>query len=171
MNNTNKNRYLSKNNAKGVENMDHLKAITIKFLASLALLYMILGMLYGMSFGNVFLITLTLGVVSYLIGDLFILRRTNNSIATAADFGLSLFVIWIMSMALTTGDNLFMMSLIAAVGITIFEYFFHKLMATEVMGNDETDKDFSPRTMQYQTEAAEELNDLDEDDRDSEKRQ
>lgn len=149
--------------------MDHLKAITIKFLASLALLYMILGMLYGMSFGNVFLITLTLGVVSYLIGDLLILPRTNNSIATAADFGLSLFVIWIMSMALTTGGNLFMMSLIAAVGTTIFEYFFHKLMATEVIGEEETQAHPSPRNMQYQTEASEELNELDENDQDIEK--
>ncbi|GIN70000.1 putative membrane protein YndM [Bacillus sp. J14TS2] len=149
--------------------MDHLKAITIKFLASLALLYMILGMFYGMSFGNVFLITLTLGVVSYLIGDLFILPRTNNSIATAADFGLSLFVIWVMSMALTTGANLFMMSFIAAVGITIIEYFFHKLMDSEIIEEEENRLNTPPRNMQYQTEASEELNDVEEDEQNSKK--
>ncbi|MBO0991796.1 YndM family protein [Bacillus sp. SD088] len=149
--------------------MDHLKAITIKFLASLALLYMILGMFYGMSFANVFLITLTLGVVSYLIGDLLILPRTNNSIATAADFGLSLFVIWMMSIALTTGANLFMMSLVAAVGITIFEYFFHRLMDSEVIGEDENRLNTPSRNMQYQTEASEELNDVEDDEQNSKK--
>lgn len=149
--------------------MDHLKAITIKFLASLALLYMILGMFYGMSFGNVFLITLTLGIVSYIIGDLLILPRTNNSIATAADFGLSLFIIWIMSMALTTGANFFTMSLLAAAGVTVFEYFFHRLMASEVIGEEENRLNTPPRNIQYQTEASEELNDVEENEQNKKK--
>ncbi|MCJ7843143.1 YndM family protein [Lederbergia sp. NSJ-179] len=141
--------------------MDHLKAIAIKFIASLALLYVVLGLMYGMAFGNVLLITVTLGVISYLIGDLLILPRTNNSVATAADFGLSLIVIWMMSDALTIG-RVFTMSLIAAVGITIVEYFFHKYMANEVLEETKANPSPTPRNAQYQTEASEELSGLDE---------
>lgn len=61
--------------------MNYLKAIAIKFLATLVLLYVILGLFYDMSFTNVFLISLVLGLASYLIGDLFLLAKTNNTIA------------------------------------------------------------------------------------------
>ncbi|MDA1475064.1 DUF2512 family protein [Bacillus sp. CLL-3-40] len=39
-------------------------------------------------------LTLVLGVVSYLVGDLFLLPRTNNMTATIGDFGLSIVLIW-----------------------------------------------------------------------------
>ncbi|WP_062108047.1 YndM family protein [Bacillus niameyensis] len=136
--------------------MDHVKAMTIKFVSSLVLLYVILGMFYGMSFGNVFLITLILGVASYIMGDLLLLPRTNNSIASMADFGLSFIVIWFLSAALTDGFPLLTMSLIAAIGTTIFEWFFHKYMVDNVLSEDRL-TETRPRTLQYQTEASEEL--------------
>ena len=77
--------------------MKHIKPLAIKFISSLVLLSVILGLFFDMSFGNIFLITLVLGVVSYVIGDLFILRRTNNIIATLADLGLAFLVIRFMS--------------------------------------------------------------------------
>ena len=80
--------------------MKHIKPLAIKFISSLVLLSVILGLFFDMSFGNIFLITLVLGVVSYVIGDLFILRRTNNIIATLADLGLAFLVIRFMSESL-----------------------------------------------------------------------
>ena len=81
--------------------MKHIKPLAIKFISSLVLLSVILGLFFDMSFGNIFLITLVLGVVSYVIGDLFILRRTNNIIATLADLGLAFLVIRFMSDSLS----------------------------------------------------------------------
>jgi Protein of unknown function (DUF2512) len=134
--------------------MKHVKAMAIKFISSLVLLYIILGLFFDMAFSNVFLITLVLGVAAYLIGDMLILPRTNNTIATLADFGLAFFIIWLMSENLTYGDNQLVMSLIAALGVALFEYMFHRYLANNILPND------NPRqtnTLQYQTEASEEL--------------
>ncbi|MFJ5762065.1 YndM family protein [Neobacillus sp. NPDC093182] len=135
--------------------MKHVKALAIKFVSSLVLLSLILGLLYDMSFGNIFLITLVLGVAAYLIGDLLILPRTNNTVATIADFGLAFVIIWLMSESLTYGDNHFSMSLIAALGVALFEYMFHKYVANNVIKDQGGQQQTRP--LQYQTEASEEL--------------
>jgi uncharacterized BrkB/YihY/UPF0761 family membrane protein len=138
-----------------VERMKHVKALAIKFVSSLVLLSLILGLLYDMSFGNIFLITLVLGVAAYLIGDLLILPRTNNTVATIADFGLAFLIIWLMSRSLTIGDNHFSMSLIAALGVALFEYMFHKYVKNNVVKDQGGQQQARP--LQYQTEASEEL--------------
>ncbi|MFB3167010.1 YndM family protein [Neobacillus sp. 179-C4.2 HS] len=136
--------------------MKHVKAFAIKFVSSLVLLSLILGLLFDMAFSNIFLITLVLGVAAYLIGDLMILPRTNNTVATIADFGLAFLIIWFMSENLTYGDNHFSMSLIAALGVAIFEYMFHKYVANNVVKNQGGQKQQTGK-LQYQTEASEEL--------------
>jgi Protein of unknown function (DUF2512) len=136
--------------------MKHVKALAIKFVSSLVLLSLILGLLFDMAFSNIFLITLVLGVAAYLIGDLMILPRTNNTVATIADFGLAFLIIWFMSENLTYGDNHFSMSLIAALGVAIFEYMFHKYVANNVIKNQSGQKQQTGK-LQYQTEASEEL--------------
>jgi uncharacterized BrkB/YihY/UPF0761 family membrane protein len=138
--------------------MKHIKPLAIKFISSLVLLSVILGLFFDMSFGNIFLITLVLGVVSYVIGDLFILPRTNNIIATLADLGLAFLVIRFMGDALAYGDNgdMFRMSLIAAIGVALFEYAFHKYVANRVL-NENQSRENQKTTLRYQTEASEEL--------------
>lgn len=137
-----------------MDKMKHLKAIAIKFVSSLVLLSIILGLFFDMAFSNILLISLVLGVAAYIIGDLLILPRTNNTVATLADFGLAFLVIWLMSENLTYGDNHFSLSLIAALGVALFEYMFHKYLARNILpdrGRQQT------TTLQYQTEASEEL--------------
>lgn len=136
--------------------MNHIKALTIKFISSLVLLYIVLGLLYDMSFSNVFLITLVLGLASYIIGDMFILPRSNNTVATLADFGLAFLVIWLMGESLTYGDSLLTASLIAAAGIALFEYFFHKYVSNQINTQDENER-YQAGNRQFQTEASEEL--------------
>jgi hypothetical protein len=135
--------------------MKHLRALAVKFLASLVLLYVILGLMYDMSFTNVFLISLVLGLVSYLIGDLFLLPKTNNTIATLADFGLAFMIIWILGESLTYGESLLLASLISAAGVALFEYFFHKYVAGKVLEDQENQ--YQNTNYQYQTEASEEF--------------
>lgn len=137
--------------------MEHFKAMAVKFLATLAVLYIILGLFYGMTFGTVFWISLILGVISYFVGDLGILPRTSNMMATLADFGLSLAVIWIMISWLTASRTAFTMALISAIGVTIFEYLFHNYIKNMTNNTQNQPRNNRTNTMQYQTEASEEI--------------
>ncbi|MFC7063327.1 YndM family protein [Halobacillus seohaensis] len=134
--------------------MKHVKLMAVKFVLCLALLFVILGLGYGMSFGNVFLITLVLGVLSYVVGDLMILPRTNNTIATGSDFVLAFVVIYFMSDALTAGGELFTATLITSVGVAIFEYFFHKYVASNISSEP---REMKSGAMNLSTEASEEI--------------
>lgn len=135
--------------------LKHIRALAVKFLASMVLLYVILGLMYDMSFSNVFLISLVLGLASYVIGDLFLLPKTNNTIATLADFGLAFMIIWVLGESLTYGESLLLASLISAAGVAVFEYFFHKYVAGIVLEDGE--RQYGNTGYQYQTEASEEL--------------
>lgn len=61
--------------------MKHVRALCLKFIVSLVLLYVVLTLFFGVPFGEMFVLTLFLGVISYLIGDLLLLPRTNNTTA------------------------------------------------------------------------------------------
>ncbi|WP_449621442.1 YndM family protein [Robertmurraya sp. Marseille-Q9965] len=137
--------------------MGNLKAIAIKFIATLAILYLILGLYYGMTFGTVLLITLVLGIVAYLIGDLGVLPRTSNIVATLADFALALLVVWLMISWLTASTTAFTMALITAIGVAIVEYFFHKYLVNITRHTDDRDHTNRARNLQYQTEASDEF--------------
>lgn len=135
--------------------MKHVKAFSIKFISTLVLLSLILMVLFNLPFTNVFMITVVLGVVAYVIGDMFILSRTNNLVATLSDFGLAFFVIWLMSENFTYRGNTVMISLIASIGVLIFEYFFHKYIIQNFM--QEAKSNPRQEKLQFQTEMAEEF--------------
>jgi hypothetical protein len=136
--------------------MGHLKAFAFKFVATLVLLYIILGAMNGVDFRNVFLITLVLTVASYLIGDLGILPRTNNTVATIADFGLAFIIIYVMAENLTYGDGMLGEAFTAALGVTLFEIFFHRYLAKNTSDARENHR-VHHGNLKYQTEASEEL--------------
>ncbi|WP_100013060.1 YndM family protein [Lentibacillus sediminis] len=133
--------------------MSHMKLLAVKFIACLALLYIVLGLGFGMNFGNVLMITLVLGVFAYA-GDMLIMPRIGNIAATIADFALSFVVIYFMSYALADGGNWFTASLIAAAGTAVFEYFYHRYVRSEMHEGRKERKLRQGHTMQ--TEASEE---------------
>ena len=135
--------------------MKHMKNLAIKFISILAVLFIILGIFYDMSFGNVLSISVVLTLASYLIGDLLILRRTNNTMATISDFAIAFLVIWLMGENLTYGDSLIMPALIAAAGIALFETFFHKYVSRQI--HEANEHQNSSTNLRYQTEASSEL--------------
>ncbi|WP_088070623.1 YndM family protein [Gottfriedia luciferensis] len=139
--------------------MKHIKALIIKFIASLAILYIVLGVGYDMAFRNVFMITLVLGIISYIIGDLLILPKTNNTIATIADAVLAFVIIWYMGSKLTYGGSMFKPALISAIVLGVFEYFFHKYVYNHVINHtqEERSEGINSGNLRYQTEASEEL--------------
>lgn len=137
--------------------MQHIKALALKFLASLVLLYIILGLFFGMSFVNVFIITAILGITAYILGDMVILPRSSNMIATAADFGLAFLLIWFLSSILTNGDNLIAMSIAAALGVALFEYLFHLYLLRNMTEASNEKGTINQGNLRYNTEVSEDL--------------
>ena len=130
---------------------------------TLGILFIILGLGFDVSFGNVFLISLVVSALGYL-GDVTVLKKSNNTMATAGDFVLSFAVIYFMTDALTVGDDVFEATLISAVSLAIFEYFFHQSVARSL--DQEKKENHEVRsTGQLQTEASEELFPYDEEDK------
>ncbi|MFG6150083.1 DUF2512 family protein [Halobacillus sp. B23F22_1] len=144
--------------------MKHAQYLGAKIIGFAALLFLFLGVGYGLSFGSVFLVALVLSIISYFIGDLLILRRANNLMATLSDFVLALVVIYFMvaGLTLTVGDELFTAALLSAVAVAVFEYIFHKYVATSGLYETKGKKE---RKLNLSTEASEELFPYDEKDR------
>ncbi|KUP32791.1 MULTISPECIES: YndM family protein [Bacillus] len=139
--------------------MKHIIALASKTALTLALLYVILDRVYHASFLSVLFIAFFLSFVTYLSGDILILPRTSNITASLADFGLSLVILWVFLETQTrNGFSPFAAALIASVCLTVFEYFFHRYLLKNVLDetfrNELTVKD---NTLQYQTEASDEL--------------
>lgn len=137
--------------------MKHIRAIAIKFIATLVLLYIILDVFNGVAFRNVFLISLVVSVAAYLIGDMFILPRTNNTIATLADFALAFAIIWFMSANLTYGAGMMGEAFASALALGVFELMFHRYLANNILPDQDHGERRYQGNLQYQTEASEEL--------------
>ena len=119
--------------------MKHIVALLIKYTAITAVLLIILSIFKGISIPRVLLISLFLTGAAYLIGDLFILPKYGNMIATIADLGLSFFGIWLLTSLFTDLDvtrNIGLSSFIAALIIGGTEIFFHIYMKRLVLRND-----------------------------------
>ncbi|UOR13961.1 DUF2512 family protein [Halobacillus amylolyticus] len=115
--------------------MGHVKALSIKGIMTLVVLYVILSLGFGISFINTLILTIVLGAASYVLGDLYILPKTNNITATMADFGVTFLIIWLLGIALT-GMELGTMAgaaAITAVVIALGEYFFHFYISKKLL--------------------------------------
>ncbi|MFB9972862.1 DUF2512 family protein [Allobacillus sp. SKP2-8] len=136
--------------------MNHFSLILSKFVATLVLLYIILGIIFGVNFMSVFWVTLILSIASYLIGDLLILPRTNNMVASVVDFVMSFALIYFLVDAYAFEGNLFTASLLSAIGVTLFEVFFHNSVQTQMEEENNVDR----RRYNLQTEVSEEIDPL-----------
>lgn len=132
----------------------HVQAFLLKAVASFVVLYLILGLAYGLTGWEVLLITAVLGIIAYLLGDLVILPRTSNTIAAIADFGLSWVLIYLFIVFMMPIEAAFLPSLLAALAVTLFEVFFHGYLKRNVFTKPGTVRKGNYR---YQTEVAEEV--------------
>lgn len=138
--------------------MKHLFSLGIKFVASLVMLFVILGLIFNLSFQSILLITVILGLVSYMLGDLLLLRRTNNTVATISDFVLAFLIVWFTLASITDNEtNLFTASLLSGIGIALFEFFFHKYLSANVFNKKVNHNKQRSTSLQYQTEASKEI--------------
>ncbi|MBO1624983.1 YndM family protein [Bacillus arachidis] len=119
--------------------MKHIVALLIKYTAISAVLLMILGIFQGVSIPRILLISLLITGTAYLTGDLFVLPRYGNMVATIADFGLSFLGIWVLTYLLTDNNfarNIVASSFWAAFLIGVIEVFFHIYMKKLVLYED-----------------------------------
>ncbi|MGG3507851.1 DUF2512 family protein [Paenibacillus lautus] len=98
--------------------------LLVKLLVHGVLITALLVALTDASFTGALLTALGIGIVAYLVGDLFILPRTSNMMATIADAGLVFVMLWIIGgVANWTLD--FSEVLLIAVLAGSFEYLYH----------------------------------------------
>jgi uncharacterized BrkB/YihY/UPF0761 family membrane protein len=136
--------------------MQHIKALVLKTIATLALTFVILGLFFNYSFVNVLTLTILIGIISYVLGDLLLLPRTNNLTATISDFAIAMLLTWFYLSNITVNENnVFIASVLTAIGLALFENFFHKYMVTNVLRDKEPNQKVN--NLRYQTEASEEL--------------
>jgi len=107
--------------------MKHIMPLLIKYLMIAVVLVTVLGLMTDVEFGNILLISLVVTVLAYIIGDLLILPRTNNTVATISDAVLSFLSIYMF--------NWFGFGSIDAIDVVVctlligvFEWFFHKYL-------------------------------------------
>ncbi|WP_019414875.1 YndM family protein [Paenisporosarcina sp. TG20] len=110
----------------------NIKALLIKFIMCTAVLWIVLGLFYGVPFSDVLITSVFLTVFAYAL-DVLVLPRVGNVFALMGDFVLAWAGIWILgSFLFPELIPLGTASLIAAIIITIGEVFFHRYMAEEV---------------------------------------
>lgn len=101
-----------------------MEKVLVKLLVHGAMITAIIVGLSNATFASAVIAALGIGVASYLVGDLLILPRTHNVVATVADAGLVLVMVWLISeLANWTLDFSAILLIVVLAGI--FEYFFH----------------------------------------------
>src|SRR5690625_2607381 len=143
--------------------LDYVKALIIKFVMCLAVLWIVLGVFYNVNFGHVLTLSLIITPVAFILGDLLILRRFENWGATIADFFLVLAVVWLYTVNFSNEVFPFLTAAaLSAILITIGEIFFHRYVDSHILHvqDDSVDRDrqMNIDNRNLQTEFGEEIN-------------
>ncbi|MGI2327956.1 YndM family protein [Planococcus sp. YIM B11945] len=119
--------------------MKHVEAFIMKYAMTFVVLFLVLGIAFGVEIADIALIALAVSVIGF-IGDLVIYPRTSNKIAVGGDFVLSFVVIWLLGMALIENPDfsILMAAIYSAVLIAVGEWFFHIYLSKRVFGKKET---------------------------------
>ena len=113
--------------------MQYTKAFFIKLAMTIVVLWIVLGLFFGISFGNILLIGTILSVVAF-VGDVFILPNVSNIFAVAADVVIAFFGVWALG-TIFFGQNIsvFAAAFFSALFIGIVEFFYHRYFRNHVI--------------------------------------
>lgn len=137
--------------------MRHSLAILIKYVVIAIVLFSILPIFSTASLTEIFIISLLVTGTAYVIGDLYILPKFGNVIATIADFGLATVSIWGFSaIFIGQGFRVLTAALFGSVFIALSEALFHVYMKEKVLTKTETVRKKVNFPTNLQTEFAEE---------------
>ncbi|WP_026700001.1 DUF2512 family protein [Salibacterium aidingense] len=116
--------------------MNHLIALGIKAGLTFVVLLIILSLAGGYPFWNMVGLTLIVTGAAYVIGDLLILKATNNTVSTLADIGLCTLVIWLVGPFILNESVPFFLALLSGIIIGAGEWFFHKYVVNSVISKN-----------------------------------
>lgn len=111
--------------------MNHLIRLLVKFILTAIILEIVLNITTAVGFGNILLISLTVTILGYILGDVLILRVSNNIIATICDLVLVTLTIYLFSFLPVFTSISFGDALIAGIVTAASEWFFHRFMLRE----------------------------------------
>jgi hypothetical protein len=113
----------------------HALALIIKTTMVAAVFWVFLSFMNNYDFGSTFVLALLTVGVSYVIGDLWILPMSNNTVATLADIGLSTAKIWLIGPFILGAGVPFSLAFLTSLVLGAGEWFFHKYMSTAVLAD------------------------------------
>ncbi|SDH68536.1 Protein of unknown function [Alteribacillus persepolensis] len=116
--------------------MNHVIALVVKTILVMFILVIVLSLMNGYPFLNTLGLSLIVVGTAYIIGDLFILDATNNTVSTIADIGLCTLVIWLIGPFILNEPVSFILALLTAVLIGLGEWFFHKYVVNAVISKN-----------------------------------
>ncbi|WP_215189567.1 DUF2512 family protein [Exiguobacterium sp. s6] len=109
--------------------VNHLKALTVKHVALLVVFLAVLTFGFNVPWYHAVWISFMVAIIAYWLGDLFVLRKFGNLIATAADFGLVFFLtwffLWILDFDIGTDTSFVLLALYTALVTAVVEFVFH----------------------------------------------
>ncbi|MFC4402206.1 DUF2512 family protein [Gracilibacillus xinjiangensis] len=140
--------------------MNYLKAFGLKFLVSSIVLLSTFTVFYDANIMKVIVSILVITVVSFIVGDILILRKVSNTIATILDLTLHFILVWMLVELLFYAgtSEILPVSVLTAVLITALEPFVHRLLEHSELENVTT-----LSHERFQAEISEELMKRDED--------
>ncbi|WP_179133998.1 DUF2512 family protein [Halobacillus massiliensis] len=110
----------------------HLKAIIVKFVGT-SIVHGVVLSLWNIPLPSIFIVSLVLTVLGYVIGDIWMFPSYGNWITTMGDFGLSVIVAWPIGKIVFPNINILLTAVISALFISCTEWLFHKYMARNVL--------------------------------------
>lgn len=116
--------------------MGHVKALAIKIIVHLLAGWIIFSLIFNLPVGAALISSLIVAILIYVVGDLLILRKIGNVAATVVDAGTALAVVWIYFGTTMSSNNFFLESLVFALVIGVFEWFFHKWLLNNVIPDE-----------------------------------
>lgn len=112
--------------------MKHPVALLTK-LVLIELVFVVGLQMAGATFTQAFLVGLVNTVILYFLGDLVILPRTNNTVATGADIGTAFLATWLAPLYTDIPTVSVLTALMAALAVAIVEFFFHHFMRDSIL--------------------------------------
>ncbi|ROR27483.1 uncharacterized protein DUF2512 [Mobilisporobacter senegalensis] len=115
--------------------MKHGISLILKYMMVVIIIGVILKLTSNITVTDILYISFPVTILAYIIGDLIILSRYDNTTATIVDIGLALLIIYLFNYILEDRMIPFYSALTASVALGVGECFFHKYVARFVFPN------------------------------------
>ncbi|WP_240376739.1 DUF2512 family protein [Bacillus piscicola] len=118
--------------------MNHIAALSLKATIIFFALSIVLSLFNGYAIWNTLGLALIITAVAYVVGDLLILRLSNNTLSTVLDIGMCTLLIWLVGPLILNQPVSFLVAFLASIAIGAGEWLFHKYVTRTIFKNNES---------------------------------